>query len=67
MSRLTFTSMRYGRPDASAVSNAEPRSLGCSTVAAPAPIASAIFAKSGFQSSPVECFMKLVPISRPSM
>ena len=67
VSRLTFTSITYGVPADSAVSNAEARSLGCSTEIPPAPIACAIFAKSGFQNSPVECLMKLVPISRPSM
>ena len=67
VSRFTFTSMTYGVPAASAVSNAEPRSAGSSTEIPPAPIASAIFAKSGFQNSPVDCLTKLVPISRPSM
>ena len=67
VSRLTFTSMTYGVPAFRAVSNASARSPGWSTDTAPAPIAWAIAAKSGFQNSPVECFMNVVPISRLSM
>src|SRR5581483_11243325 len=67
VSRFTFTSTTYGRPAESAVANASARSPGWSTEIAPAPIAWAIAAKSGFQSSPVECLTKLVPISRLSM
>ena len=52
VSRLTRTSTTYGFPAARAVSSAAPRSLGSSTVTPPAPIASAIFTKSGFQNSP---------------
>ena len=63
---LHVDDVRLARPRARSRS-AEPRSAGCSTEIPPAPIASAIFAKSGFQNSPVDCLTKLVPISRPSM